>query len=59
MSHPDVVIVGIMGWRNFNSSSSESHINDDIIGHNWDTSVDEGMQGILPVKMLFGGDQVK
>ena len=53
MSYPDIVIIRIMGRRDLHGTSSKGHVDDNAIRHYWNTTVYEGMDGKLAVKVLW------
>lgn len=53
MSYPNVIIVRIVGRRDLHGTSSKSHVDNNVIRHYWDTTVYEGVDSKLAVKMLW------
>jgi hypothetical protein len=52
MTDSNLVIVSIMGGGDFNGSGSELHVDDDRVGDNRDSAIDERVDCKFSVKML-------
>jgi hypothetical protein len=52
MSHSNIIIIGIVGRSDLHGTSSEGHINDNVVRHYGNTTVYEGMDSKLAVKVL-------
>ena len=52
VSCPDIIIIRIVGRRDLHGTSSKSHVDDNVVRHNWNTTVYEGVDGKLAVKVL-------
>ena len=53
MSDANFVIVGVMGGGNLNGTSTERHVDNDVVGNDGDFAVgDEGVLDEFAVKVL-------
>lgn len=55
VAYSDLVIVRIVGGSDFDGSGSKLHIDNNIIGNNGNSPVDEWMLGKLAMEMLGSG----
>ena len=52
MTDSDFIVILIMSWCDFHSSSPEGHVDSFTIGDNWQPTVDKRVKSIFPVKVL-------
>lgn len=52
MTDSNLIIISVMGRSNLHSSGTEFHVNDNGVRDDWDSAVDERMDGEFSVKML-------
>lgn len=52
VSYSNIIIVWIVSGSDLHSTRPEGHINDDVVRHDWNTTVYEGMDSKLAVKVL-------
>jgi hypothetical protein len=53
VTHADVIIIRIVGWGDFNSASSKSHVHYDRIRHDGKAALEERMHSECAMKVLF------
>ena len=52
VSYSNIIIIWVVGGSDFHSTRPEGHINDNVVRHYWNTTVYEGMDSKLAVKVL-------
>ena len=52
MTNSDLIIISVMGGSNLHSSGTELHVDDNGVRDDWDSAIDERMDGEFSVKML-------
>lgn len=52
VSDSNLIIIRVVCWGDFHSSGTKRHIDNDIIRHDRDATVDERMHGELAMKVL-------
>lgn len=52
MTDPNLIIVSVMGRSNLHSSGAELHVYDNRVRDNWDSAINERMDGEFPAKVL-------
>jgi hypothetical protein len=55
VTHPNLVIVRVVGGRNLDGSSPELHVNNDVVCDDGDPPLDEGMLCKFAMQMLWTG----
>jgi hypothetical protein len=52
MTDSNLIIVSVMGRSNLHGSGTELHVDDNRVRDDWDSAIDERMDGEFSVKML-------
>lgn len=52
MSYPNIIIIRVVGRRDLHGTSSKSHVDGNLVRHYRNTTVYEGVDGKLAVKVL-------